>query len=318
MKITNIKKITLIVLATCLLTACQPVVNENKITGYVEAEIRLVAAPQAGWITEQPSKEGDAISINEVLFKLDSIQQIAELEVAKQNQLAAEANLSDIQKGARPAEVNVLKSQLQEAKARVVLAKSELKRNLSLVNKGLASAEQLDLAKTDSAVTQAQVQTILNSIEVAGLGGRIDSLIRAEAQLGSAVAQTAVQQYRLSQRTIVANLTGLVHEVFYHVGEYANNGSPVMSIRLINQDKVRFHVSQSQLHKLSIGQNIKVKIDGMNQFMSAKISYIASSAEFTPPVIYSKDSRAKLVFLVEAQLGSSDSLNPGQPVDIVL
>ena len=317
---TNLTPKLLFIAATVwLLTACQPTTTEEtSITGYVEAELRFVAAPQAGWITEQNLKEGDLISTGQLLFKLDATRQLAEVEQAQQNFLAAEAQRLDLQKGARPEEVNALKSQRQEAQARLDLAQSELKRIQSLVNKGLTTAEQLDRAKTDVAVGQAQVKTVQNNIAVAGLGGRIDNLIGAEAQAKSAAAQLDSLQYQLAQRSLTANMAGLVDEIYYHVGEYVNSSAPVLSIRLIDQDKVRFHVSQAQLHDLKLGQNITVQADGMNTSIPAKISYIASSAEFTPPVIYSKDSRAKLVFLIEAQLDAGQSLNPGLPVDVSL
>jgi HlyD family secretion protein len=111
-------------------------------------------------------------------------------------------------------------------------------------------------------------------------------------------------------------MSGLVQQVYYHVGEFVTAGSPVLTLRLTDQDKVRFYLSQDKMHRLSLGQNINIQVDGMNQSIPAKISYIASAAEFTPPVIYSKDSRTKLVFLIEAQLEVGQSLNPGMPVDV--
>ncbi len=317
MKTNYLTRLLLISTTAWLLTACQPATtDETSITGYVEAELRFVAAPQTGWIVAQDLKQGDLITANQLLFKLDDTRQLAEVEQAQQNLRATEAQLADLQKGARPEEVNALKSQQQEAQARLSFAQTEFKRFQTLLNKGLITAEQLDRAETDVAVNQAQLKTIQNNIKVADLGGRIDSLIRAEAQVRSTAAQLDSQQYQLSQRSLTANITGLVDEIYYHVGEYVNSGAPVLAIRLIDQDKVRFHVSQSQLHKLKLGQSISVQADGMDTSIPAKISYIASSAEFTPPVIYSKDSRAKLVFLIEAQLDVGYSLNPGLPVDI--
>jgi len=301
-----------------LLSACQATTQETSITGYIEAELRMISAPQGGWITEQNLIIGDSVNPNQLLFKLDATRQLADVAQAQQNLFASKAQLTDLQKGARPEELNTLKSQQKEVQAKLNLAQSELKRIQSLVNQGLISTEQLDRAETDVAVSQAQVKTIENNIAVAQLGGRIDSLSRIEAQIKAADAQLAAQNYQLAQRNLTANMSGLVHEIYYHVGEYVNSGSPVLSIRLTNQDKVRFHVSQSRLNELSLGQTINIQVDGMNSTIPAKISYIASAAEFTPPVIYSKDSRAKLVFLIEAQLTAGHSLNPGMPVDVIL
>ncbi len=308
----------LLALLFFVLTACQSQQTNTELTGYIEAELRMVAAPQAGWITEQTVKEGDVVTEQQLLFKLDQVSQLAQAEQAEQNLRAAEAKLQDLQKGARPEEVKALSSQLQEAKARLTLAEKEAIRIQALVSKGLTTKEQLDRAQTDVAVSQAQVKTIEQNIQVAGLGGRIDALIGAEASIRAAAANYDNKQYQLSQRTLLSQLSGLVYEVYYHQGEYVPTAAPVLAIRLTDQDKVRFHVPQDQLTQVQLGQNIQVNADSLAAPVNAKVTYIASTAEFTPPVIYSKDSRAKLVFLVEATLPTGHKLKPGLPVDITL
>ncbi len=308
----------LLALLFVVLTACQSQQTNTELTGYIEAELRMVAAPQAGWITEQTVKEGDVVTEQQLLFKLDQVSQLAQAEQAEQNLRAAEAKLQDLQKGARPEEVKALSSQLQEAKARLTLAEKEAIRIQALVSKGLTTKEQLDRAQTDVAVSQAQVKTIEQNIQVAGLGGRIDALIGAEASIRAAAANYDNKQYQLSQRTLLSQLSGLVYEVYYHQGEYVPTAAPVLAIRLTDQDKVRFHVPQDQLTQVQLGQNIQVNADSLAAPVNAKVTYIASTAEFTPPVIYSKDSRAKLVFLVEATLPTGHKLKPGLPVDITL
>jgi HlyD family secretion protein len=301
-----------------LLTACQPSEPDPGLTGYIEAELRFIAAPQAGLISQLEVREGDPVSSGQLLFQLDQTEQLALTEQAGQNLRQAEAGLSDQQKGARPAELAALTSQLQEAQARLQLATSELKRISSLEDKGLTTGEQLDRAETDLAVSQAQVSTIRHNIEVAGLSGRIDQLLAAEAAVKAAAAQLAVQQHRLAERTVKADMHGVVDELFFHPGEYVTPATPVLAIRLTGQDKVRFHVSQAELPALSLGQTIQVMADGSAQAVEATISYISSTAEFTPPVIYSKDSRSKLVFLIEARLVPGSQLPPGLPVDVRL
>ena len=71
---------------------------------------------------------------------------------------------------------------------------------------------------------------------------------------------------------------------------------------------------------MKVGQAVKLACDGCGAPIDAKVTFIASQAEYTPPVIYSKDNRAKLVFLVEARPAPGDAarLHPGQPVDVTL
>ncbi len=301
---------------TITLAACTSDSQPHTVTGYVEAELRWISAPQAGWITEQNVTKGDIIQPQMILFQLDQQQQIADVEQAKQNLLAAKALHDDLTKGARQEEIDSLTSQLEASEARKKLALSEWQRISSLVVKGLATSEQLEQAQTDLAVNNSQYKTLLTDINIARLGGRTDLIAQANAQINAAAAHLETQRYQLKQRTINSSMTGLVHTVHYHQGEFVTAGAPVLTVRLTDQDKVRFHVSQSQLPQLSLGQHVQVKADGENNWRPATINYISSTAEFTPPVIYSKDSRQKLVFLIEARLKSSNSLPPGLPVEV--
>jgi HlyD family secretion protein len=84
--------------------------------------------------------------------------------------------------------------------------------------------------------------------------------------------------------------------------------------------KVRFFVPETKLGGIKVGQKVSLACDGCGNPIDAAVSFIAPQAEFTPPVIYSKDNRAKLVFLVEAKPAAQDAtrLHPGQPVDVTL
>jgi HlyD family secretion protein len=84
--------------------------------------------------------------------------------------------------------------------------------------------------------------------------------------------------------------------------------------------KVRFFVPETRLGAVKVGQKVSLACDGCAAPIDASVSFIASQAEFTPPVIYSKDNRTKLVFLVEARPAPADAtkLHPGQPVDVTL
>ena len=93
---------------------------------------------------------------------------------------------------------------------------------------------------------------------------------------------------------------------------------PVLSILPPGNMKVRFFVSETELPKLVIGQDVRVTCDGCAADLTAKIYYIATTAEYTPPVIYSQEERHKLVYLVQARPNKPDLLRVGQPVSVTL
>jgi HlyD family secretion protein len=121
--------------------------------------------------------------------------------------------------------------------------------------------------------------------------------------------------WRQEQKSVAAPVAGLVHDTYFVEGEWVPAGRPVASLLPPGNVKVRFYVPEAALSSMSLKKEIEVRCDGCTP-AQARISYISSQAEYTPPVLYSKESRHKLVFLVEARLESSP-LRPGQPVDVL-
>ena len=94
-------------------------------------------------------------------------------------------------------------------------------------------------------------------------------------------------------------------------------GQPVISTFSYKDIKVRFFISQHDLPTIKLQQIVYISCDGCDKEIPAKITYISKRAEYTPPVIYSKDSREKMLFLVEAQpVDRVIPLHPGLAVDI--
>jgi len=119
---------------------------------------------------------------------------------------------------------------------------------------------------------------------------------------------------------VVAPIAGLVHDTYYVVGDWVAAGAPVASILAPANVKARFFVPEPALGRIRLGQSVQLACDGCGAPITATIAFIADRAEFTPPVLYSKENRAKLVYLVEAKPGPADAarLHPGQPLDVTL
>ena len=126
--------------------------------------------------------------------------------------------------------------------------------------------------------------------------------------------------WQLQEKNVAAPSGGVVQDTLYRVGEFIPAGRPVVSLLPPENIKVRFFVPQAVLPSIQMGDPIQVRLDGMDSALSARISYIAPVSEFTPPVIYSKESRSKLVFMMEAvpDAGMLDRLHPGQPLEVYL
>lgn len=285
--------------------------------GYVEADWIYVASPQAGWIVEQPVHEGMDVEAGDILFRLDTQAQEAALAEANARIAQSGAQARNMSTGAREAEIRALQARLDEARARLTKAEADKTRILPLVERGLEPQARGDTVSAEADMAAAAVAALTQDIAVARQAARPAEREAADALTVSAEAARDSAAYRLSQRTVTAAVPGRVEGVFLKTGEYANPGAPIVALLPVDGLKVRFFVPQAQLPEVSLGQPVTIRADGLPASIEATVSYISSTAEYTPPVIYSKGSRDKLVFLVEARVATSTGLKPGLPIEVV-
>jgi HlyD family secretion protein len=125
-------------------------------------------------------------------------------------------------------------------------------------------------------------------------------------------------EWRQQQKQQLAPADALVADTFFRPGEFIAAGQPVVALLPPANIKARFFVPEPELSKVTLGQTVTLQCDGCGAAISARVSFIATRPEYTPPVIYSNEQRSKLVFMVEAQPAAADAarLRPGQPLDV--
>ena len=152
-------------------------------------------------------------------------------------------------------------------------------------------------------------------------------LDQAQAQLDADTAQVAARQaaldkakWSLDQKQQFAPADAQVHDTLYRQGEFVAAGNPVVVLLPPENLKVRFFVPQELLPQIKIGQTVSIQCDGTPRTINATVNYISTQAEYTPPVIYSRETRANLVFMIEAKISAADAadVRPGQPADVRL
>ncbi len=107
-------------------------------------------------------------------------------------------------------------------------------------------------------------------------------------------------------------------DTLYREGEWIPAGRHVVALLPPQNIKVRAFVPETRIGSIHPGDSIRVSVDGVAGPFIGTIRYISPQAEYTPPVIYSQESRSKLVFMIEAVFDPETSVNlhPGQPVDV--
>jgi HlyD family secretion protein len=178
--------------------------------------------------------------------------------------------------------------------------------------------QQADLNQNNATLANAkQTYDRASSLSKTGSGTQA-SLDSAVSALRVAEARVNTSQTRLARRTGFAPVNGTVQQIYFREGETVAAQRPVLSIMPPGNMKARFYVPEAVLPTIAIGDEVRVNCDNCAADLTAKIYFIATSAEYTPPVIYSLDERNKLVYLVQARPSSPDSLRVGQPISVYL
>jgi HlyD family secretion protein len=146
-----------------------------------------------------------------------------------------------------------------------------------------------------------------------GTQANLDAAVSA---LRVAEARVVTSQTRLARRIGFAPVSGTIQQIYFREGEMVPAQRPVLSIMPPGNMKLRFFVPETELPKLAIGDEVRVTCDNCSADLTAKIYFIATTAEYTPPVIYSLDERNKLVYLIQARPSRPDALRVGQPISV--
>jgi len=176
--------------------------------------------------------------------------------------------------------------------------------------------QQADLNQNNATLANAQ-QSYDRAAALSKTGaGTQATLDAAVSALRVAEAHVNTSQTRLTRRIGFAPVAGVVQQIYFREGETVPAQRPVLSIMPPGNMKVRFYVPETDLPKLAIGEEVRVTCDNCGADLTARIYFIATSAEYTPPVIYSLDERNKLVYLIQARPARPDSLRVGQPISV--
>jgi HlyD family secretion protein len=317
MKMCSILVLSACALAVALLTGCSGN-SSGAFQGYIEGEYVYVAPPLGGALTNLAVTRGDSVTNGQLLFALERGSEADAVRQAEKNLAQARSQLDDLTKGQRPTEIASLEAQLDRAKADLKLADAELARREQLGSADVVSKEELDQARAQSKADQAQVNQFAADLETAKLGGREDAISAAQAAVASQKAALDKAQWSFDQKQQSAPADAQVQDTLYRQGEWVAAGNPVVVLLPPANLKVRFFVPQEMLPRIRTGENVSVSFDGAAKNYSATVNYISTQAEFTPPVLYNRENRAKLIFMIEAKFSPADAadLRPGQPVDV--
>ena len=304
-------------LAASLFSACGPAAPLA--VGYVEGEFVLLAPIETAQVETVSVRRGDRVEAGKVVATLERGDAEIAVADAEAGLARAKAQLADLRLGKRPEEIAVLEAAVRSAKAQAEEAKRVLARAQDLFKRGIAPESQFDEASTRMELADAEVRQAEANLTVAGLAARAETIKAAEYQVNQAEAQLEQARWRLSKRMLEAPSPGRIDDVIRNAGDIAGPSAPVISMLPDGAVKLRVFVPEAQFSLVKVGALLDVRCDGCPDGLTARVSYVSPDPEFTPPVIYSLETRQKLVYLVEARPeGEASPLQPGQIVDVRL
>ena len=311
-------KLLLFALIVTFMSACNKSTSQSYL-GYIEGEYIYLAAPISGYLKSLKVIRGTHVDAKTLAFSIDD-----ELEAQSLDEVTARANsakerLQNLSESRRPQEIATVEAQLQSAEAALHLSESQLKSQEALAAKGYVSELGLDAARTAKARDTSLVEAARQQLEMyRNALGREAELGGAKADVVAAQAQVAQKRWQIDNKKVFIPTPGEVTETYFQPGEWVPAGQPVASLLPDSKRRIRFFVPEIILATLANGQMVEASCDSCAAPITARVSFISATAEYTPPVIYSRGSREKLVFRVEATPVAAEvaHLRPGLPVEV--
>lgn len=284
--------------------------------GYLEADYLYVAPLSPGRIVAIGADEGQGVMAGQVLVRLEDSAQRASLQAAQAAVAQARANLDNLSTGGRADEIAVIAASLHRAEADRALAEANFARTERLAGQGQVSKAKVDQDRTALEAARAQVEQLQAQLNVAQLPARDAQRVAGEAALAVAAAQADAARIALEDRVLKAPASGLLERRFYEAGEVAGTGAPILAILVPGELRVIFYLPEAERAGFALGDVLKLGCDGCGEGMEARLVEMASAPQYTPPILYSRDERGRLVFRAEATITGAEGLLPGQPVTL--
>ncbi|MCL9685439.1 HlyD family secretion protein [Legionella maioricensis] len=274
------RKLMFIGLIILLQTACQK--EDKSFSGYVDTDLVYLSADFGGRLTDLAVLRGQLVTSNQFLFHLEQTSELYHVEMSQLNSKSLLAQRQQIMIQQHYNEINY-------------------RRIVDMRKQNAASQNDLDAAQRDLNVSKQQLADI-------------------DFKLKSSHIDTADNKWRVTRKENFAPERGIIFDTYYTKGEFVQAGYPILSLITQNNIKAIFFVPEKKLNQLRINAPVNIRTNQNANFATGHIFYISNIAEYTPPIIYSREERERLVFRVEARIDAPDleKIHLGQPVTLEL
>lgn len=308
------------VILAALLAGCAKE-NDGAYQGYIEGEYLYLAAPQAGFLDSLQAVRGSRVAEGMPVFAIAADPEQHSLREAEAREISAREKVRNLSEPRRRTEVAAIEAQVRVAETALRLSERQLQQQEALAAKNFISSARLEEFRTAHARDADQVDAARQQLaSYRATLGRQPEVRAAEADAEAARAQVAQKRWQVEKQAMTAPTAGEIAETYYRQGEWVPAGQPVVSLLPDHLRRIRFFVPEAVVAGIRLGRTVEATCDGCAAPIRGIIDFIAPLAEYTPPMVYSRGSREKLVFRVEAAPlpQQAAALRPGLPVDVRL
>ncbi|HEX8937804.1 MAG TPA: HlyD family efflux transporter periplasmic adaptor subunit [Sphingomicrobium sp.] len=282
--------------------------RERRLSGYIEGEELYLASPVAGTLASVSAIEGTRVAAGQQLFTIDPATLTAQQQQRQANVAASRTQIASAEANAHQAD-----SDVAAAAADADRARQDLNRLLRVKHDDAAAVAGKDMDAAAATLREANARLAAARKAADARRAQIEA---ARAQAIEAQGGQRETEIRINQLAPPAPAAGRIEDVYFQPGEWVNANQAVVALLPDNKVKVRFYVPEQQVSWYTPGRVVHFSCDGCAAGLQAVIRYVSPRPEFTPPIIFSRDSRDRLVFMVEAYPPRPASLQPGLPVDV--
>lgn len=307
--------LALIVFST--LFACAPSDDVNRVVGELASDRIELTAEFNEAIAAIEVAEGSAVSKDQVLLRQNSERALARLADAEAVHLQTVARLDELLRGPRNEQIAAGRATVEGATQDLEFRQSEQTRIKEISQRGLASAEELDIANAALAAAEATLKYRLAQLEELLAGTTIEELAQAEQSVEQAVAKRDSAQIDLERHVISAPVDGVVDSRLFEIGERPGVGQPVIIVLAARQPHARVYVPEIIRVKIKSGTKALIHVDGLDEPIEGRVRWVASEAAFTPYYALTERDRGRLSYIAKVDIVEErDRLPDGVPVEV--
>lgn len=308
--------------------------DTNTYSGTIEGTELPVQSELAGRIVELHVSEGQAIKTGDIIAKLDESQAKISVDIAKSQQIQAQAKLNDLLGGARAEEIRRLEHLVAQAKANLSALEPSLKfeednltANQKLYESGAISKQVVDAQQNKLDTLKAQYQSAQASVDATqasldqAQAGYTQPMIQAQKAAVDITAQSVkAAELSLSKLIVKSPAGGQVLYQHVELGQVVNPGTTLATILDPNDLWIKIYIPGSKLSQVEMGGTVSIAVDSYpDKVFKGQIQYISNQLEFTPKNVQTKEERTTTVYAVKITITEGkDQLKAGMPADVTL